>query len=336
MSEQELRIAIVGGRGHQSLIPAVGAGTHSRLVAVAADGCDEAAKEWMNAEAAKGATYYESYEKMLDEVRPDVVSIGSQPACAAPIILAALRRGVQVVSDKPIANSDAELEQIRQLLAANPKLNVLTEFVMRMQAPFLAMREAVRSGKIGEPVLIQGQKSYRFGASRPDYYKSRRTYPGTILFVGSHLIDLGWWVTGVEYAAVQGAVQGNVGRKDYGTFEDHAAVVFKLKNGGAAVMNMDYLRPAAALTHGDDRLRVAGTQGVIEVREDKCTLITHDQRPTELAVGGHDNRKPALELFATLRGKGTGAFSNAESLYLARVLLKAREAADTGKTVSLA
>jgi predicted dehydrogenase len=328
MSDQEFRVAVIGGRGHQSLTPGIGRG--AKLVAIAADGCDDEAKKYLTAPWAAGAPYFEDWKEMLRKAKPEVISLGAQPARNGPIIIAALKRGIHVVTDKPIANTPAELRRLRALTAANPKLHLLTEFTMRSAAAFMAARDAVRSGKIGDVVLVTGQKSYRFGASRPDFYKSREGYPGTIAFVGCHIIDLAHWITGIKYVAALAGAQGNIAKKDYGQFEDHAIVLLKMANGADAVMHMDYLRPAAAPTHGDDRIRVAGSMGVIEVRDEKCVLITQDQPPTELATGGHD-REAYAELLATLRGGGRGIYSTAESLYMAEVILKARKCVDDGK-----
>ena len=49
--------------------------------------------------------------------------------------------------------------------------------------------------------------------------------------------------------------------------EDVTAAVYKLDNGGLATLHMDYLRPDAAPGHGDDRLRLAGTKGIVEYME---------------------------------------------------------------------
>ena len=43
----------------------------------------------------------------------------------------------------------------------------------------------------------------------------------------------------------------------------------------------------------------------------------------------------AREMVNIIEGKGSGVFTTEDSLYIAEVLLKAREAADTGKVVSL-
>ncbi len=333
MSEHVFTVAVIGGRGHQSLTPGIGRG--AKLVGIASDGIDDEAKKYAAAAWAAGAPYFDSWQEMLRKTKPEVISLGAQPSCNGPIIIAALKRGIHVVSDKPIANTPAELRRIRALLAANPKLHLLTEFTMRSAPAYMAARNAVRSGKVGEVVLVTGQKSYRFGASRPEFYKSRAGYPGTIAFVGCHIMDLGYWITGLKYVAATAGAQGNIARKDYGEFEDHAVVLLKMKNGADAVMHMDYLRPAAAPTHGDDRIRVAGSKGVVEVRDEKCILITQDQTPVELASGGHD-REACLELLATLRGGGRGIYSTAESLYMAEVILKARKCVDEGRPQKIA
>jgi len=302
---------------------------------VAADGNDESAKTLLENAVGKGAAYFENYRKMLDEVKPDVVSVGAQPARNAPVILAALERGIHVVSDKPIVNSARELARVRAVLEANSGVHLLTEFTMRIGPPWMAMRNAVRSGGIGEVVLIYAQKSYRFGSSRPEWYKTRKGFPGTLIFAGSHMIDMAWWVTGLKYARVQGGLSGNIAKREYGEFDDHAAALFEMENGAAAAMTMDYLRPAAAPTHGDDRMRIAGSKGVIEVRDDRCVLMTQDEPPHEIATAAHDGTLAARELIETLRGRGQGIFSTADSLYIADVLLKARQAADTGRTIKL-
>ena len=48
----------------------------------------------------------------------------------------------------------------------------------------------------------------------------------------------------------------------------------RLENGGQAAANIDYFRPKGAPSHGDDRLRVAGADGVVEVMDHKTMLIT--------------------------------------------------------------
>lgn len=331
---QDVRVAMIGGRGHHFITAAFGSIEGVTLAAVAADGFDDAAERYRNSEVFGDAKYCEDPLAMLDEVKPDLVSIGPRAACNARFICAALERNIHVVSDKPIADSVEELAQIKALLAAKPDRLLLTEFDMRAGDAWRAMRHVVREGRIGEPILVTGQKSYRFGESRPDYYKTRQGYPGTFAFIGCHVVDLAYYVTGLKYISAEG-LQGNLAKKDYGRFEDHAACLARLENGGTAMFHVDYLRPAAAPTHGDDRLRVVGSDGVVETREETCVLITKTDQAKVIASAPRSREGVAREIIATVRGEGMGVFSNEDSLYIAETMLGIREALDTGRKVDL-
>jgi len=336
MSDARLRVGMVGARGHHNLAAGFGqTNLGIALVGVASDGCDDAAREWVRSApfCRPDTPYFDDFTEMFDAVKPDVVSVGAQPARNAPAIIAALERGIHVVSDKPIADSDDELDRIRALATSHPRTRLLTEFEMRAQAIWRAAHDAVHAGQIGEPILVHAQKSYKFGAERPDYYKTRKGFPGTLIFVGSHMVDMAYWVTGLRYAAVQG-LQGNVSRREYGACEDHAVALFRMANSGAAVVHADYLRPSCAPTHGDDRLRVAGSKGVVEVVGDRCTLVTEESAPTDLCVAPRDPLAGARELVRALRGE-SDLFTTDDSVYIAQVLLTMRRAVEEGRTIAL-
>ncbi len=142
------------------------------------------------------------------------------------------------------------------------------------------------------------------------------------------------WTTGREYVRVA-AWQGNKDHPDYPGFQDHAGVLFQLDNGGTAMTNLDYLRPETAPTHGDDRLRIAGSEGVLEVMgaEGRAHLITAADGPRELEL------PESVDFFADflteLAGKGEHLISQDDAFRLTEVCLKARDAAETGKWVGV-
>ena len=104
-----------------------------------------------------------------------------------------------------------------------------------------------------------------------------------------------------------------------------------MKNGIIADAGIDYLRPQTAATHGDDRIRVAGTQGVIEVTGGRIHLIDGDgDRWIEVPPADRDIFSDyAIEL-AT--GK-PALVSDNDTLKLAYAILLARESADVNKTL---
>jgi predicted dehydrogenase len=205
---------------------------------------------------------------------------------------------------------------------------------MRGLPIFQTARQAVRQGAIGEPILLSSQKSYQFGSDRPWYYQQRKTYGGTIPWVGIHSLDYMRWVSGQEYAAVA-AFEGNKAHPQTPGCEDHAGLLFRLANGGTATCHLDFLRPRLAPTHGDDRLRIAGSEGVIEARDldNRVNLIGNLGKVGDLPLA------PPVDLFATfiaaLRGEGEPLVSADDAFAITRICLRARDAADTGTWVNL-
>lgn len=328
-----MKLAMIGGNGHHVLAHLAGKDPNLQLVGVAPDGHDNAAESYRK-HPAFGAysQYFENYEKMLDTVKPDIVSVGAQYAFNGSINRALLERGIPVVSEKPVANSLEELAELDRLVREK-NVCLVAELTMRWSPAYAAARKAIQEGRIGEVTLITAQKSYRFG-SRPEFYKRRATYGGTILWVAVHAIDFASWCTGLDYASVYG-VQGNISRPEYGEMEDHVALAFEMKNGASCIVHADYLRPAKAPTHGDDRLRVMGTQGYIEVKDDECTICTHETEEEIIVPEAVDVHDAGRALLASALGK-SDAMTWENTRRITEVCLKARDAADEKRVVSLA
>lgn len=322
-----MRLGFIGGWGHHYLRAAItdpACGIESP-VAVAGDGHDNAAARRFADSLPTATTWFDNPQKMLSEFAPSAVSVGSIYACNSDWAAAVLERDIPVVSDKPIAASWQQLKRLKELTAGRPQRVIATEFDFRCRADFCAAQAAVAKGAIGEPVLAVAQKSYRFN-TRPAWYGERSQYGGTLLWVASHGIDVIPFVTGRRYAAVTG-VQGNLSRPNLEQFEDHVVATYRLDNGGSAVVHADFLRPAAAATHGDDRLRLAGTEGVLEVRQGRCHLTTTSEGECDVTAWGNPPRPLHAELLAALAGDSS-RFSTVQSLEMAEILLRSRDALD--------
>ena len=320
---ESMKIAFIGGNGHHYLRGALPAHPDWE-VAVASDGHDT--------EAARGfsgrfpnARWFDEPLAVLEQWQPDIVSIGGVYGKNGDLAALALERDIPVVCDKPIAGSRAQLERLRELTSGTARV-LLTEFPFRSHAEFRAARHAVQSGQIGEVVLASAQKSYRFGASRPNWYRERELYGGTLLWIASHAIDAIRFCTNQPFARVVGT-GGNVSRPDYDSMEDHVCAMFELENGGTALVHADFLRPQSAPTHGDDRLRIAGSLGVVEVRDGRCILISGEDGERDI-TDCVEGRPVHEELLAALRAESKEFYSTKESLEVAAILLGARDAAD--------
>lgn len=272
---------------------------------------------------------YDQFDEMLEKEELDVVGVFLPYYRNAAASMAAARKGIHVVSEKPLATTLADLATLKKAVAES-KVRLTSMMNMRCFPPYRAARKAVRDGLIGEPILLTSQKSYRFGAARPWFYKDQETYGGTIPWAGIHSIDYMRWTSGREYVRVS-AWHGNKDHPDYPGFQDHAGVLFKLDNGGTAMCNLDYLRPETAPTHGDDRLRIAGSEGVVEVKgaEGRVSVITALDGPRELELS--EKVDFFADFLGELAGEGQHLISQEDAFRLTEVCLKAHNAAETGE-----
>ena len=85
---------------------------------------------------------------------------------------------------------------------------------MRAVPGLAAVRQAVRAGEIGDPLLSFSQKTYKWGDDRPDAYRSRKTFPGLAPWVGIHAFDWLHWILGDVFTEVHGG-EGATARPDF-------------------------------------------------------------------------------------------------------------------------
>ncbi len=279
-----------------------------------------------------GARSYDDYRRMLATEEFDLVAVNNSNGDRAEAILACLERKLHVIAEKPLAIRRADFEKVREAVART-KASLGMLLPMRFASQYLALRQAVQSGEIGEVAQISAQKSYKAG-SRAEWMRRRASYGSTILWIGIHMVDLMRWASGREFTQAY-SIQANVGLPRIGEMESTTASVFRLDNGGAAALHMDYYRADTASTHGDDRLRLAGPGGVVEYQAATgVTLMTGKQAPrriTELPA----SRSLFVDFLESVYLGKPSALSLADIYRVNEIVLGAHESAETGRVVKL-
>ncbi len=116
--------------------------------------------------------------------------------------------------------------------------------------------------------------------------------------------------------------------------EDNVSIISRMENRVSCVITADFLNPDKYPLHGDDRLRIAGTKGVIEIMAGRCVLATDRREPEEIA--SKEGRLPTWRYLAdALKRKGDRTYSTCETLRVARFMLAARDALYNGREVSI-
>ncbi len=278
---------------------------------------------------------YTDPHALLDREKLDVAGVcgvdGDRPA----LVLECIKRGLHVIAEKPLTNQWADLRKIRAALKQNPKVHLTMLLEMRYGGAFMAMRRVVDSGALGDVVQMNGQKSYVFAENppRPAWMRNKATFSGTIPYIGIHLVDLMRY-TGKQDPVEVAAFQAHIGQPEAGDMENTASVTMRLSGGGTADFHLDYLRPANAGSHGDDRLRLVGTRGIIEYMGNAITLMTDQEK---LHTIQPEPRRLSLvsDFLASIAGSQTPLLTLDDIFKANEIVIAARDAAVTKKVLPI-
>jgi UDP-N-acetyl-2-amino-2-deoxyglucuronate dehydrogenase len=284
-----VRIGILGAGGISE--------THARA-ALAIDGVEIVAVHGRNREKAAalakatGAAVHDSLDAFLAHPM-DIVAIGSPSGVHADQAIAAIRRGLHVLVEKPLDVTTARIDAvIDEADRAGVKVGVF--FQDRLTPDLVEMKTAIDEGRLGAPVLASGRvKWYR----PPEYYRDsawRGTRGldggGVLMNQAIHTLDTMLWMCGrVARVSGRGAT-----RRHQIDVEDTAAALLEFENGGLGVFEAS----TAAFPGFPRRIDVTGTKG----------SLVHEQeaRPAQVAdASGH--QRVIEDFLAAIRTNGTPA-----------------------------
>ncbi len=332
----DLRVALVGGFGHAVSVFEEWAETRPQGLEFVGTAPAYAGEDlsgftvhhWL---AGFGAEVFPDVAALLHETKPQVLVISTRPDQIPVVAKTALQHGCHLILEKPIALDRGDLRKLHaQARAAG--LRVMAMFTMRSIPALITARETIAAGMIGEPVLINSRKSYKWGL-RPEWFNQRGLYGGTWPWVGIHNLDMAWFLTGKRVLSVT-ASHCNLAHPMMPHCEDVATGIFEMEGGARMTVSVDLCRPESAPSHGDERIRVVGRSGVIEVdpQANTCRLSDTAGGLRDLPVG----QKPGrifTDFLATLGANDSA--SDLSAFHLTDAALAARDSADSGQTVRL-
>jgi myo-inositol 2-dehydrogenase / D-chiro-inositol 1-dehydrogenase len=134
---------------------------HARKLARVVSGAELAAVTDFDARVAGavagefGARVHADGVELIDDPAVDAVVIATRDDTHADLVLAALRAGKPVMCEKPLAPT---ADRCREVVAAQAALKIPVDpvtvgFMRRFDPPYIALREQVRSGELGAPLI---------------------------------------------------------------------------------------------------------------------------------------------------------------------------------------
>jgi len=139
---------------------------------------------------------YDDHRAMLARERLDVARVAALTAARGGIVRDCLGARLHVVADKPLCTTLEDLAAIEAAWRAGDR-HLTVMFEKRGWAPTLALRDLLRGGELGAPVLAWASGPHRLRrATRPAWMFERARYGGILNDLAIHDIDLLLWLSG--------------------------------------------------------------------------------------------------------------------------------------------
>ena len=289
---KQMRVGVVGcGKiARVRHVPEIEGARGGKVVAL----CDPVIKraEALREEQVPNAGVYADFEEMLG-ADLDAVSICTPNNLHYPMTMAAFKKGLHVICEKPIAGTLGEAS--RMIAAAKKAGKVLhVNQSLRFNALYLTIADLIQKGKVGEPIHL---RCIRGGSSTPDkgwspgatWFVSKAAQGGLTLDIAIHMADVLRW-----YAGPAAEIAALVDTRTEGIdVPDNVNALLRFQSGATAVLELSWTLPV-----GGSLLEIYGTEGRIR------TGFT--TQPIELTLPAGKGGKPRVSYPAVKKNVKNG------------------------------
>jgi len=351
-STQPLRVAVAGTSFASTVqIPVFQSHPRTRVIAVSSG---REARARSVARDLGIAASYTDFETMLDQERPDVVSIVTPPSLHFPFAIAALSRGIHVLCEKPFARSS---DEARQMLDAAREAGVvaMVDFEFRQMPGRAYLRELLHQNYVGQIRLIEFLFYFGWRSKEKDvgwtWWSDRGAGGGALGALGSHAVDsVCYWMGSRPqrvFCQLSIFVPEREGREV--SSDDGFTMLLEFPSGARATLQI-----SAAAGVESSRIGIYGSEGQLVIPDFRAEELVGGKRSTRKiskisiperyrlpSEPGHVLRAP----FRSLLNKMVDAIDNhhasphpnfQDGLLSQEILDAARRSSDDGRWVALA
>ncbi|QSX23351.1 Gfo/Idh/MocA family protein (plasmid) [Priestia aryabhattai] len=181
-----------------------------------------------------GAKAYINYEELLTSGTVDAVSVCTPNYLHASISIAALKSGVHVLCEKPMATSKEEAHAMIQASKESGK-KLMIGHNQRFVSSHQKARQLIESGEIGKVYSFRtafghgGPEQWSVDGKESWFFKKDEAFIGAMGDLGVHKTDLLRYLLGEEIVEVGAFVQTSA--KAFANVDDNAVCVLKTESG---------------------------------------------------------------------------------------------------------
>jgi predicted dehydrogenase len=290
------------------------------------------------------AKVYTDWRELVKDPEIDAVTIALPNALHAEVAIAALKAGKHVLSEKPLAMTVAQGEEM--VATAEKEGRVLAvNMTNRPRGEFQYMKAKIAEGRIGKVSYATGRMIRRAGIPGFGSWFTRKELAGggALLDIGVHMLDAVLYMLGnPKISALRGEVQAvhgpqrrglggwGIDRVMDGTFDvdDLASLHLRLADGGLVTIEVTW----AIYGQNEERVQITGDQGGFDFfpqlygtdkplryysDDNGSPIETIPTLPTVQDGAGNVGYKRFID---AIQGKGTVVASGAEGLAILRLL----------------
>jgi len=306
---------------------------------------------------------YGNWQRMLDEVRPDLVSVCTPNVYHKAPTIAALKAGAHVLCEKPITVSYADAVEMFNVAEATGRELFVTQ-TARFSNGSMAARNFAASGKLGEMYYAETAALRRRGIPKWGvFHIKKHNAGGPIYDLGVHMIDLLFWIMGnPKVVAVSGMTYLKFGNRDenlatsladsgaptgvitprpydYREFdvEDFASGYIRLENGATVVLRTSW---AANVPENAGKTFILGTEGGLQLHPlqyianvDRYQADITLKVPADRDVSFSGHWECMAHAVRVLRGQEEKLVKRGEVLNVMRALEGLYQSAEQGREV---
>lgn len=291
-----------------------------------------------------GVRFYESgfrdEQQMLSRVDPELTIVTTEGHHAPAAVIAALKSGSHVVTEKPGCTRLDDFERMAAAAKAHDR-HLMLAMATRSSPAIRRARQLVQDGVLGRPysvsLLWQADQTRLKNAAWQNSWVSdpQRAGGGKLIYHGIHFLDAVQHLLDEPIKKINGFTQ-NVGGQPI-KVEDSAVMNFLFASGATGTLNTGYYLPSGKQTE----IRIWGSHGWLrlELHEQRPLQwqSTKSGQPSEVQSFDYAGEPGLYSLFfadvlQAIREDSQPPISTAESLQAMRVVFAGYRAASSGKT----
>lgn len=213
-----------------------------------------------------GCRSYADYREMLEKEKPDAVSVVVPTVYHKEVALNVIKRGTNLLLEKPIA---FQVDEAEEIIAAAEKAGVklMIGHIERFNPAVVALKERIEADELGRVLQIDARRQGPFPPRIQDV--------GVVIDLAVHDLDIMRYITKAEVVRIFSETE----RRVHSAREDLSSTLVRLTDGTIGSLTINWLTPTKIR-----ELYVTGEKGMFRV-----DYLTQDLYFYENAVAQNGN-----------------------------------------------